>query len=150
MAVNDLSDGYRSTLSMIADIAYRMAILNPQLFDDVLTQTPGVVLIDEVDLHLHPLWQQRILKDLMNIFPNVQFIVTTHAPAVIGSVKKENLLVLTDNRTAFMPVCEVYGSDANSICVVSSIILISRPRKCRLSIISRKAQKRENKIRCFQ
>lgn len=115
MAVNDLSDGYRSTLSMIADIAYRMAILNPQLLDDVLTQTPGVVLIDEVDLHLHPLWQQRILKDLLHIFPNVQFIVTTHAPAVISSVKKENLLVLTDNRTAFMPVCEVYGSDANSI-----------------------------------
>ena len=118
-----LSDGYKNTLSMIADIAYRMAILNPQLLDDVLTQTPGIVLIDEVDLHLHPLWQQRILKDLQAIFPAVQFIVSTHAPSVISSIRKENLLILSDFKQAYQPVCEVYGSDANS--VLSSVMSAS-------------------------
>ena len=110
-----LSDGYKNTLSMIADIAYRMAVLNPFLLGDVLVETPGLVLIDEIDLHLHPLWQQRILNDLRRIFPKVQFIVTTHAPSVIHSVKKENLLILSDNTTAYPPVCEIYGSDANEI-----------------------------------
>lgn len=110
-----LSDGYKNTLSMIGDIAYRMAVLNPALLDRVLEKTPGVVLIDEVDLHLHPLWQQRILGDLQRIFPKVQFIVTTHAPAIISSVKRENLLILTDNEGAYSPTCETYGSDANSV-----------------------------------
>ncbi len=110
-----LSDGYKNTLSMIADIASRMAVLNPFLLGDVLHETPGLVLIDEIDLHLHPLWQQRILNDLRRIFPKVQFIVTTHAPSVIHSVKKENLLILSDNTTAYPPVREVYGSDANEI-----------------------------------
>lgn len=100
---------------MIADIAYRMAVLNPFLLGSILEETPGIVLIDEIDLHLHPLWQQRILNDLRRIFPKVQFIVTTHAPSVIHSVKKENLLILADNAAAYPPACEVYGSDANEI-----------------------------------
>lgn len=60
----------------------------------VLENTPGIVLIDEVDLHLHPQWQQTILEDLKKIFPKVQFIVTSHAPAVINSVKRENVRML--------------------------------------------------------
>ena len=110
-----LSDGYKNTLSMIGDIAYRMAILNPQLLGNVLTATPGIVLIDEIDLHLHPIWQQRILKDLQKIFPKIQFIVSTHAPAVIGSVRQENLLILSEEGKVESPVTEVYGSDSNSI-----------------------------------
>ena len=78
--VNQLSDGYKSTMSLVADIAYRMAVLNPQLLGDVCNETDGIVLIDEVDLHLHPKWQQRILGDLTEIFPKVQFIISTHAP----------------------------------------------------------------------
>lgn len=115
MAMRMLSDGYRTTLSMIADIAYRMAVLNPMLGERVL-ETPGVVLIDEVDLHLHPLWQARILDDLLDIFPNVQFVVTTHAPIVIASARKENIRVL--RRGADRPVKlddEVYGSDVSRI-----------------------------------
>ena len=111
----DLSDGYKNTLSMIGDIAYRMAVLNPQLLNDVLTKTPGIVLIDEIDLHLHPIWQQRILGDIQRIFPKIQLIVTTHAPAVISSVKQENLLLLSDNGYPVSPSTETYGSDANSI-----------------------------------
>ena len=72
-------------------------------------------LIDEVDLHLHPRWQQRILRDLRTIFPKVQFVVSTHAPSVINSVKRENLLILSDRQEADMPQNEVFGRDANSI-----------------------------------
>lgn len=113
--MKNLSDGYKNTIGMIADIAYRMAILNPQLLGNVLTETPGIVLIDEVDLHLHPVWQQRIIRDLQTLFPKVQFIVSTHAPSVISSVKRENMLVLdADGQPYTLPV-EVYGKDANSI-----------------------------------
>lgn len=112
--INRLSDGYRCTLSLIADIAYRMAVLNPQLLGDVLEETPGVVLIDEIDLHLHPLWQQKILKDLMTIFPKVQFIVSTHAPAVINSVPSESLIMLKDKQV-YRASNETYGKDANTI-----------------------------------
>lgn len=80
-----LSDGYRGVLSLFADIAYRMAVLNPNSKE--ILSTPGIVLIDEVDLHLHPKWQSRILGDLLRIFPNLQFIVSTHAPKVIASVR---------------------------------------------------------------
>lgn len=114
LPMSQLSDGYRCTVSLVADIAYRMAILNPQFGGEVIGLTPGIVLIDEIDLHLHPEWQQRVLSDLMSIFPRLQFIVTTHAPEVINSVRKENLIIL-DNHRAIEYDSEVYGSDANSI-----------------------------------
>ena len=79
-----MSDGYKNTLSMIGDIAYRMAVLNPMLGDKVLEDTSGVVVIDEIDLHLHPQWQQTIISDLNTIFPKIQFIVSSHAPAVMN------------------------------------------------------------------
>jgi predicted ATP-binding protein involved in virulence len=90
---NSLSDGYRNTLGMIGDIAYRMAELNPHL----TTNSPGVVLIDELDLHLHPKWQRHIVGDLKRIFPNCQFIVTTHSPFIIQSLKSGELLKLGEN-----------------------------------------------------
>lgn len=112
--LSQMSDGYKSTISLIADIAYRMAVLNPQLGSSVLRDTDGVVLIDEIDLHLHPAWQHRILSDLREIFPKVQFVVTTHAPAVISSVKSENLVILKNHEVMDTAV-EIYGNDANSI-----------------------------------
>ena len=112
--MSQLSDGYRGTLSLIADIAYRMATLNPQLLDRVLEETEGVVLIDEVDLHLHPQWQKRVLRDLTSIFPKVQFIVSTHAPEVINSVRSENLVILEDAQTQ-EPGSQVYGKDVKSL-----------------------------------
>lgn len=117
--INQLSDGYKSTISLVADIAYRMAVLNPQLLGDVCKETDGIVVIDEVDLHLHPSWQQRILGDLTAIFPKVQFIVSTHAPAVIGAVKSENMILL-DNGEVFAPSGEVHGKDVNTI--ISSVM----------------------------
>lgn len=109
-----LSDGYKSTISLVADIAYRMAVLNPQLSDSVLEKTGGVVLIDEIDQHLHPEWQQRVLGDLMDIFPKIQFVATTHAPAVVNSVRGRHLVILKDGRVV-RPDTETYGKDVNSV-----------------------------------
>lgn len=116
MALSQLSGGYRSTLCLIADIAYRMALLNPSLGKNVL-ETPGIVLIDEVDLHLHPLWQARILGDLCSTFPNTQFVVTTHAPAVISSVSSKHIRILSDGTEALAPSTEIYGSDAGRVLI---------------------------------
>lgn len=113
-AMDEMSDGYKNTLSMIGAIAYRMAVLNPILGEQVLEKTPGIVLIDEIDLHLHPQWQQTILSDLHAIFPNIQFIVSSHAPAVINSVSREQIRIL-DNGEIYLPVAQTYGRDANSI-----------------------------------
>ena len=90
------SDGIRITLTMVADIASRMAKLNPQLLDKVL-ESPGVILIDEIDMHLHPSWQSRIITSLLETFTNVQIITTTHSPIVISNIKSEYLRILKNN-----------------------------------------------------
>lgn len=92
LRIEQLSDGYRTTLAMTLDIASRLAILNPG--GDSVLDGDGIVLIDEVDLHLHPSWQQRILPDLMRTFPNIQFIVTTHSPQVISAVPAESVRII--------------------------------------------------------
>jgi predicted ATP-binding protein involved in virulence len=81
LRIEQLSDGYKIVLAMVADIAARMAEANPEK-EDILS-TPGLVLIDEVDLHLHPLWQRTIIRQLVTTFPNVQFIVSTHSPIIV-------------------------------------------------------------------
>lgn len=92
LLIEQLSDGYRTTLAMILDIASRMAEANPDAGDPL--DTPGVVLIDEVDLHLHPGWQQRIVIDLRKTFPNIQFIMTTHSPQVVSTVPPESIRII--------------------------------------------------------
>ncbi len=85
LRIDQLSDGFRTTLAMVMDIAGRMAEANPNATN--ILETPGIVLIDEVDLHLHPEWQQRILPDLKNIFKNIQWVVSTHSPQVMTTVE---------------------------------------------------------------
>lgn len=101
LKVDQLSDGIRSVLAMIGDIAYRCYKLNPHLGLDAARQTRGVVMIDEVDMHLHPLWQQRVLEQLRQAFPSVQFIVTTHSPQVLTTVNRENIRILQATETGF-------------------------------------------------
>lgn len=104
--IEQMSDGYRIMIAMIADIAARMAEANPSPecsgLDDPLN-APGIVFIDEIDLHLHPMWQRKVLRQLHTIFPNVQFIVTTHSPNVVMGalelvqvVKLENGVINND------------------------------------------------------
>ena len=92
LELDQLSDGQRAVLALAADLAWRMAVGNPHLDDPLGSE--AVVLIDEVELHLHPSWQQRILKDLRRTFPNTQFIVSTHSPQVLTTVEPEHIVEL--------------------------------------------------------
>jgi predicted ATP-binding protein involved in virulence len=97
----DMSDGYRNVIAMAADLAIKMTMLNPHFGRHALRRTPGVVLIDEIDLHLHPTWQRRITEDLRRTFPMVQFICTTHSPFIIQALRSgEELIVLDGQPTA--------------------------------------------------
>lgn len=89
-----LSSGFRDLLGIVFDIAYRMAVLNPDLLENIPELTPGIVLIDEIDLHLHSSWQWKVVDALKSTFPKVQFIATTHSPIIIASCQQENLITL--------------------------------------------------------
>ncbi|MDI9349846.1 MAG: AAA family ATPase [Candidatus Symbiobacter sp.] len=90
--IEQLSDGYRNMLAIVMDYARRLALIYPQW--DNPCEAPGILIIDEIELHLHPKWQQRVIPDLRRAFPNTQIIVTTHSPAVISTVKRENIIIL--------------------------------------------------------
>ena len=92
-----LSDGYKIVLTLVLDIVARILEGNASLAGmtpETLLEVPGIVMIDEVDLHLHPYWQQTIIPDLRNTFPNIQFIVTTHSPQVVSSVPRECVRII--------------------------------------------------------
>lgn len=107
-----LSAGYRSLIGMVLDIACRMSILNPNLLQDTY-MTDGVVLIDELDLHLHPKWQWKIIEALEKTFPNVQFISTTHSAIILSSFKGKNIIHLNDDGVEYRP--PAYGYKVNDI-----------------------------------
>lgn len=95
---SNLSDGQRCMLALVGDIAQKAATLNPHLGSRVLQETEGVVLIDELDLHLHPKWQRRLADDLRNTFPKIQFICTTHSPFLIQAVRSSDELIMLDGQ----------------------------------------------------
>lgn len=98
LPISFLSSGYQSLIWMVFDISYRMAILNPNLYNDVIEKTNGVVLIDELDVHLHPNWQWRVIKALQQTFPSVQFIATTHSPIMLTSTKNIHVISIDKNQ----------------------------------------------------
>lgn len=109
-----LSSGYQSMIWMVLDIAYRMSVLNPNLTRNAVIKTPGIVLIDELDLHLHPKWQWKIVGALKTTFPSVQFIATTHSPVILSSCKNENIICLgSDGEAAYGQ--SVYGFPVNDV-----------------------------------
>ncbi|OQY54620.1 MAG: hypothetical protein B6247_10995 [Candidatus Parabeggiatoa sp. nov. 2] len=118
LSLEQLSDGYRTTLAMGMDLARRLAQANPFYGVDSCL-SPAVVLIDEIDLHLHPSWQQTILSTLMQVFPNVQFIVTTHSQAVLTTVKTENIWQLErcqeNGICAYRPIINPYASESHRV-----------------------------------
>lgn len=118
-----LSDGQRMMFALVADIAIKAVTQNAGLLVKGLKEaspdkfwptrdTPGVVLIDELDVHLHPKWQRRVASDLKATFPNIQFVCTSHSPQVIGEVHSDEIRILDDN--AHTPSV-AYGADANWI-----------------------------------
>jgi predicted ATP-binding protein involved in virulence len=117
----NLSEGQRLMLTQIGDLARRVITLNPHLGRDALQQTPGIVIIDELDLHLHPKWQRRIIEDLRRIFPKIQFIVTTHSPFLIQSLRSGEELVLLDGQ----PIAELGNKPLEDI--ARAIMGVSNP-----------------------
>ena len=116
--LGELSGGCRAVLALAGDLARRMAQGNPHLPNPLLSE--AVVLIDEVDLHLHPSWQQHILEDLTRTFPNAQFIVSTHSPQVLTTVKPEQVVELHREDGAVLAShtsATTYGAEAGNVLV---------------------------------
>ena len=116
LALDQLSGGYRIMLAVAADLARRMAQGNPHL-DEPLT-SEAMALIDEIELHLHPSWQQRVLTDLARTFPNTQFIVSTHSPQVLTTVRPEQIVRLSreDGKIVAGRAPEpTYGAEAGDV-----------------------------------
>ena len=116
LAIDQLSGGCRAVLTLAADLARRMAQGNPHL--EAPLESEAVVLIDEIELHLHPSWQQRILSDLRRTFPNAQFIVSTHSPQVLTTVAPKHILELVSQEGRIVtrqPASSTFGAEAGDV-----------------------------------
>jgi predicted ATP-binding protein involved in virulence len=123
---NNLSAGQRTMLALVADISIKAVTQNnflvpPNGMADavdplqlVLARTPGVVLIDELDVHLHPSWQRRVATDLKDVFPAIQFVCTSHSPQVVGELSSDEIRVLDEPRPGEAP-SQSLGLDSNAI-----------------------------------
>ncbi|WP_318781167.1 AAA family ATPase [Amazonocrinis nigriterrae] len=134
LIVNQLSDGEKCLLAMVGDLARRLAIANPSLPDPL--KGSGVVLIDEIELHLHPKWQREIIPALTRTFPNCQFIVTTHSPQVISHVKPEQIYILekTDEGVIAKRPESSFGRDSNRI-LEDLMDVPARPQEIKESLL---------------
>jgi predicted ATP-binding protein involved in virulence len=112
ISVRQLSDGERGTLALVLDLARRLAQANPNQ-PDPTASAEAVVLIDEIELHLHPKWQRQIVHNLRAAFPRCQFIATTHSPQVIGEVEHERIQIIADGQVYPPPYS--YGVDSSRV-----------------------------------
>lgn len=124
LRIGQLSEGYRVVLGLTMDLARRLAEANGHIVDSDggnknPLELPGIVLIDEVELHLHPRWQQRIITDLLQTFPGTQFIITTHSPQVLSTVKRENVRVISEGANGETvvepPLAMTYGEPSGDV-----------------------------------
>lgn len=143
--ISQLSDGYRVVLGLAMDLARRLMEANSGLIPAEMQgesplDFPAIVLIDEIDLHLHPSWQQRIVTDLMQTFRNAQFIVSTHSPQVLSTVKRENIRIIgpgPDGRiVAEPPLAMTYGEPSGD--VLHSVMMVDpQPPICEKADLQR-------------
>ena len=94
---SNMSDGLKAMLNLVAELAFRCVILNGFKGENAVKATEGIVLIDELDMHLHPTWQMHVVSNLKGAFPNLQFIVTTHSPFIVQSLKADELIILEED-----------------------------------------------------
>lgn len=112
LSLNQLSHGERIVLAMVGDMAKRLSLANP-LLDNPL-EGQAIVMIDEIELHLHPSWQRKIIQNLERTFPNCQFIITTHSPQILSELDaQDKVILLKDNKAHTLPLS--YGRDSNWI-----------------------------------
>ena len=112
LAVRHMSDGERGTLALVIDLTRRLVQANPKM-DNPVVEAEAVVLIDEIDLHLHPAWQRLVVHNLTATFPRCQFIVTTHSPQVIGEVEHDRIHIMTDGEV-YSPI-HSFGVDSSRV-----------------------------------
>ena len=125
---SNLSAGQKMMVALIADIAIKIvtqnaaflpqeSTLNPQQLPEILEKTTGLVMIDEIDVHLHPKWQRRIVDDLKNTFPSLQFVCTTHSPVILSEVEPKCIRFLEqeEDKTELFTPSEALGLDVNRI-----------------------------------
>ena len=132
--VHQLSDGEKCLLALVGDLARRLAIANPGLDDPLFGE--GIVLVDEIELHLHPRWQRDIIPALKKTFPNCQFIVSTHSPQVISHVHPEGVFILERDDEVGLIIMSAegsYGRDSNSI-LEDLMEVPERPQKIKDSL----------------
>ena len=118
LPLSQLSDGVRNMVSLIADLAYRCVRLNPHLGEEAARLTPGILLIDEIDMHLHPRWQQLVVDLLQKTFPAMQMILTTHSPQVLSSVNMESIRminVVNGEGTTKTPEFQTRGVESSDV-----------------------------------
>jgi len=116
LRIEQLSDGEKCTLALFGDLARRLALANPSLKNPLNGE--GIALIDEIELHMHPQWQRKILFALKNTFPNIQFLITTHSPQVLGETNDEYNLFLLNRQEGLIkcnPFNPLKGWDSNAI-----------------------------------
>lgn len=114
--VSQMSDGEKCTLALFGDLARRLTLANPNKQDPLLGE--GIVLIDEVELHMHPSWQRKVLSVLRETFPNIQFIITTHSPIVLSEADENYNLFFVDNKDGKFSIQksqQLNGYDANAV-----------------------------------
>lgn len=115
LPINSYSDGYRNLLWLAIGLTWRASELNPWMdYETAITNAEGIVLIDEIDLHLHPKWQSMAIPFLQKTFPKIQFFITTHSPIVIGNFKDGTLYRL-EKDSSIKKIDLVYGEDANQV-----------------------------------
>ena len=109
--VKQLSQGEKSLMALVGDIARRLAMMNPAL--DNPLHGDGIILIDEVDMHLHPSWQRNLVQRFTDTFPNCQIILSTHSPLVISDQKDILVYLLSNGEIGALP--PLYGADVNTV-----------------------------------
>jgi len=122
ISANQLSQGEKSLLSLIGDLTRRLVMLNPSR--DNPLDGDGIVLIDEIDLHLHPAWQQTVILNLQATFPNIQFILTTHSPQVLSTVNSNSIRVL---KSQDRKIRADWGGDVNNSSIINDDIVVFEP-----------------------
>ncbi|TBL61149.1 retron Ec78 anti-phage system effector ATPase PtuA [Hafnia paralvei] len=128
ISATDLSQGEKALFSLVSDISRRLILLNPGKGINAL-KGHGVVIIDEIDLHLHPKWQQEIIGQLQDTFPNIQFIITTHSPQVLSTAPSHCIKVIRNDENGMLNIVEPeFSLGSESDMILEDIFLVnSRP-----------------------
>jgi predicted ATP-binding protein involved in virulence len=130
LAIDQLSDGEKCLIAVAGDLARRLALANPGNPNPL--SAPAVVLLDEIELHLHPGWQRVIIERLLSTFPTCQFILTTHSPQVLSAVPSESVVMLRDFAPV-RPAAPTEGRDSNAI-LAEVMDVPERPERIQIAL----------------